>query len=164
MEITRIYPQTIGIFLNTFCWINFYPKQWIFFSSIQFSKYVPFTEFPKTKSFGIAYYSLLFFKTFVKVTFLLEKLLNEWLDEIFLRWDTVWKFANFSPTTFCENSVKLTFSLNSYTVNQFDEKCLQWGKITVITTLWWEQISVISTVWYLHSTVWKLLEFSQTHF
>ena len=29
---------------------------------------------------------------------------------------------NFSPAIFCKNSVKLTFSLKSYTVNQFDEK------------------------------------------
>ena len=48
---------------------------------------------------------------------------------------TVWKFANFPPTIFCKNSVKLTFSLKSYTVNQFDEKILLWGKISEITTL-----------------------------
>ena len=34
------------------------------------------------------------------------------------------------PQDFCKNSVNLTFSLKSYTVNQFDEKFLQWGKIT----------------------------------
>ena len=35
----------------------------------------------------------------------------------------MWKLAN-SPSTrfFCKNSVKLTFSSKSYTVNQFDEK------------------------------------------
>ena len=42
----------------------------------------------------------------------------------------------FSPTIFCKNSVKLTFSLKSYTVNQFDEKNFQWGKVSEITTLW----------------------------
>ena len=41
----------------------------------------------------------------------------------------MWKFSNFSPIIiFCKNSVKLTFSLKSYTVNQLDEKFLQWGK------------------------------------
>ena len=46
------------------------------------------------------------------------------------------KFATFSPAIFCKNSVKSTFSLKSYTVNQFDEKILQWGKISEIFTLW----------------------------
>ena len=41
----------------------------------------------------------------------------------------------FPPTIFCKNSVKLTFSLKSYTVNQFDGKFLQWGKISEISTL-----------------------------
>ena len=41
----------------------------------------------------------------------------------------------FTPTIFCKNSVKSTFTLESYTVNQFDEKILQWGKISEITTL-----------------------------
>ena len=50
-----------------------------------------------------------------------------------------WKFAKFSPTIFWKNSVKLTFSLKSYTADQFDEKFLQWGKISEITTLWWNQ-------------------------
>ena len=40
----------------------------------------------------------------------------------------------FPPTIFCKNSVKSTFSLKSYTVNQFDE-FLQWGKISEISTL-----------------------------
>ena len=48
---------------------------------------------------------------------------------------TVWKFANFPPTIFCKISVKWTFSLKSYTVNQFDEKIFQWGKISEISTL-----------------------------
>ena len=39
------------------------------------------------------------------------------------------------PPIFCKSSVKLTFSLKSYTVNQFDEKFLQWGKIPEITTV-----------------------------
>ena len=34
----------------------------------------------------------------------------------------------FSPTIYCKNSVKLTFSLKSYTVNQFDEKFFSGGK------------------------------------
>ena len=51
-------------------------------------------------------------------------------------WYTVWKFAKFSPQFFfCKNSVKLNFSLKSYTVNQFDEKIFQWGKISEISTL-----------------------------
>ena len=41
----------------------------------------------------------------------------------------------FPPGFFCKISVKLTFSLKSSTVNQFDEKILQWGKISEITTL-----------------------------
>ena len=36
---------------------------------------------------------------------------------------------------FYKNFVKLTFSLKSYTVDQFDENILQWGKIYEITTL-----------------------------
>ena len=52
----------------------------------------------------------------------------------------MWKFANFSPTIFCKHSVKLTVSLKSYAVNQFDEKFLQWGKISEITTLWVAQL------------------------
>ena len=50
-----------------------------------------------------------------------------------IKYYTVWKFTNFSPTIFCKNSVKLTVSLKSYAVNQFDEKFLQWGKISEIT-------------------------------
>ena len=55
--------------------------------------------------------------------------------------DTVWKFANFSPTIYCKNSVKSSFSLKSYTLNQFDEKILQWGKTSEITTLCTVKIS-----------------------
>ena len=40
----------------------------------------------------------------------------------------------FPPRFFCKNSVKLTFSLKSYAVNQFDEKFFQWGKISENTT------------------------------
>ena len=51
------------------------------------------------------------------------------LEVLVLKKSTVCKFANFSPTMiFCINSDKSTFSLKSYTVNQFDEKILQWGK------------------------------------
>ena len=56
-------------------------------------------------------------------------------------WVAVWKtqcgnLQIFPPTIFCKNSVKLTFSLKGYTVNQFDGKFLQWGKISEISTLW----------------------------
>ena len=36
---------------------------------------------------------------------------------------------------FIKNSIKLTFPQKSYTVDQFDEKFLLWGKISEITTL-----------------------------
>ena len=49
---------------------------------------------------------------------------------------TMCTFANFFPPRFfCKNSVKSTFSLKSYTVNQFDDKFSQWGKISEISTL-----------------------------
>ena len=50
---------------------------------------------------------------------------------------TVWKFGNFSPTIFLQKFRQINFftALKSYTVNQFDEKILQWGKIFEITTL-----------------------------
>ena len=44
------------------------------------------------------------------------------------------KICKFFPHDFLKNFVKLTFSLKSYTVNQFDEKILQLGKISEITT------------------------------
>ena len=52
----------------------------------------------------------------------------------------------FPPTIFCKNSVKSTFSLKSYTVNQFDEKILLWGKISEITTLCYSTFPVIHIV------------------
>ena len=56
------------------------------------------------------------------------------LEVLVLKKSTVCKFANFSPTMiFCINSDKSTFSLKSYTVNQFDEKFLKWGKISETT-------------------------------
>ena len=44
-------------------------------------------------------------------------------------------FKNFPPRYFCKNFVKVTFSRNSFTVNQFDKKIFKWGKISEITTL-----------------------------
>ena len=67
---------------------------------------------------------------------------------------TVWKFANFSPTIFCKNSVKLTFSLKSYTsyVNQFDEKILKWGNISEVNTphctVLWKLWNFIATIFF----------------
>ena len=43
------------------------------------------------------------------------------------------KIGKFSPAIFSKNSVKSTFSVKSYT--KVDEKILQWGKISEITTL-----------------------------
>ena len=51
-------------------------------------------------------------------------------------YSTVWTLATFSSTIFCKTSVKLTFSLKSYTVNQFDENIFHWGKISEITALY----------------------------
>ena len=98
-----------------------------------------------------------FGKNFVKATVLLYKSLKSWFDKIFFWQDTVWKFANFSPTNFCKNSVKLTFSLKSYTINQFDENFLQWGKISEITTLWTVNFSFFHTV--LYAQCWKFGNF-----
>ena len=71
--------------------------------------------------------SCIFGKNFVKVTVLLNQLLKSWFDEIFFWWESTlfWVLT--------KNSVKLTFSLKSYTViyksvNQFDEKIFQWGE------------------------------------
>ena len=41
----------------------------------------------------------------------------------------------FPPRFFCKNFVKLNISVKSYTVNQFDEKFSQWGKISEISIL-----------------------------
>ena len=78
---------------------------------------------------------------------------------------TVWKIANFSPTIFCKNSVKLTFSLKSFTVNQFDEKIFKWRILYEITTLWHflglskdENWFHKHTVWYLISEIFPPLE------
>ena len=71
-------------------------------------------------------------------------MLNNWFDELFL-WSNTVRCAVY-PTIFCKNSVKLTFPLKSYTVNQFDEKFLQWGKFSEITTLWVSIIFHFSTL------------------
>ena len=55
------------------------------------------------------------------------------------------EISKFFPKVFCKNSVKLTFSLKSYTVHQFDEKSLQWGKISEITTLCTSHVKNISS-------------------
>ena len=86
---------------------------------------------------------------------------------------TLWcgNFKNFPPRLFCKNFVKVIFSLKSYTVYQFDEKNLQWGKIFEITslctvfctpqqrTMWshWEKYLVKSVNFKIFSQVKKLI-------
>ena len=56
----------------------------------------------------------------------------------------------FSPRSFCKNVVKVTFSLKSFTLNQFDEKIFQV----------WENSQNYHTV--AECTVWKNEKFSLT--
>ena len=67
------------------------------------------------------------------------------------------EICKFSPTIFCKNSVKLTFSLKSYTVNQFDEKFLQWGKISKLphctVTHYWQKFVKV-TLFLLKKVSW----------
>ena len=58
----------------------------------------------------------------------------------------------FPPRFFCKNFVKSNILLKSYTVNQFDEKISQWGKISEIFTLWSTNCKIFSQFYLLRET------------
>ena len=82
----------------------------------------------------------IFGKNFVKITFLLKKLLLKVLRvdlaKFFLSDSIVWYFENFSPTIFSQKFRQSNvFTIELY-CKLISRKFLKWGKINKITTLW----------------------------
>jgi len=104
----------------------------ISFNWLQVSRVEKFRLTGHTKNFSYLFYHLSLNIKIVK--FYIFQTLN-WFH-VKSEWQTqCGNLQIFPPRFFCKNFVKSNILLKSYTVNQFDEKISQWGKISEISTL-----------------------------